>query len=331
MPTFKPEQNFIREYKFETTKRPSAFYKTIGLHVLTVFSAFLFGFLYWRYLSGTSRIFYVLIALVIYLIFTSLEAILIKNIRIRSFIIALEVVALVLLFVKTSPNTLIAAILALAILATFGEITSRKKLSNSVSPSYFKIARSKTTRMVTALCLMVILFYAPHLDENNNLISRDTFDYLYNQVVSIAHRIYPNLNLGQSTADFAQSLANQSLQKDDQFLEMDEKNKETSVAQSGAKIITDLEKNFKIKIDPKDKLSDTAYSAVSSKLGDLRESLKDQFRLGWLIILFLIIRSFGFFITLIVSVIVEGLIYLMISLNFVHIVGENRTKESVKF
>lgn len=331
MPQFKPEENFVREYKFESTKRPSSFYKTIGLHVLTVASAFLFGFFYWRYLSGASSVGYLISALVVYLVFTSLEAILVKNLRMRTLIIGLEVFALILMFSKTPLGILSVTIFTLAFMATLGEITARKKMSNSITPSYLKIARSKTTRMVTALSLMVILLYAPRLDQNGNLISEGAFDRIFQQVVSIAQKIYPTLNFEDSVSDFAESLANQSLRKNEQFLELDPQNQSTSVAQSGEKIITDLEESLKVEINSSEKLSDVAYFVVSNKLSKLQESLKDQFRFGWLIILFFIIRSFGFIVTLVVSAIVEALIHLMLSANFVHVVGENRTKESVKF
>ena len=331
MNTFKKEENFIREYKFESIKRPSAFYKTIGLDVLTVLSALLFGFLYWRYLNGNSGIFYVLAALIVYLVFTSLETILIKNLRMRSIVIGLEVIAFILLFLRAPLGILGAAVLTLTTLAALGEITARKKIANSISPSYLKIARSKTTRMITALSLMVILFYSPRLDENGNLISQGVFDHFFQQVVGLTNKIYPSLNLEQSVSDFAQSLASKNLRNNEQFLEMGEKNKETSVLQTGTEIISNLEQSLKIRINPAEKLSNVAYFVVSNKLSNLQESLKDQFRLGWLIILFFIIRSFGFIVTIIVSVIVEGLIHLMISVNFIHIVGENKTKESVKF
>ncbi|MEK7138035.1 MAG: hypothetical protein AAB787_00860 [Patescibacteria group bacterium] len=331
MPTFKPEENFVREYKFESTKRPSSFYKTIALHVLTVAAAFIFGLLYWKYLNGNAGIFVALASLVIYLVFTSLEVILIKNLRVRSIIIGLEVIAPVLLFLKTPIGILGTAILTLAIMAILGEITARKKMSNSIKPSYIKITRSKTTRMVTAISLLVILLYAPRLDENGNIISEGVFDRIFQQVVGVTNKIYPTLNFEQSVSEFAESLANQSLRKNEQFLELDQTNQSTSIAQSGTKIIEDLEKSLKVDINPSEKLSDVAYFVVQNKLSSLQESLKDQFRFGWLIILFFIIRSFGFLITLIVSAITEGLIQLMVSVNFVHVLGENRTKESVKF
>lgn len=331
MPVFKPEENFVREYKFESIKKPSSYYKTIGLHILTVLSAFLFGFLYSRYLSGGISIAYVLSALVIYLVMTSLESILVNNLRMRAVVIGLEVFALILMFGYVPIGILATAIFALAFFSVLGEIVARKKMSNSIRPSYLKIARSKTTRMVTAISLMVILFYAPRLDQNGNLISKGAFDRLFQQVVGIANKIYPTLNFEESVSDFAESLANQSLVKNPEFDELDPKNQSTSVAKSGEKIIEDLEKNLKIKINPSEKLSDVAYFVVSNKLNNLQESMKDQFRLGWLIILFFIIRSFGFLVTIVVSVIVGGLIHSMISTNFIHVVGESRTKESIKF
>ena len=331
MPTFKPEENFVREYKFESTKRPSSFFKTISLHVLTVASAFLFGFLYWQYLNGKSGILSALVALIFNLVFTSLEVILIKNLKIRSIIIGLEVISPFLLFFKSPFSLVVTALLTLAFMAIVGEITARKKMANSIRPSYFKISRSKTTRMVTAVSLMVILLYAPRIDNDGNLISESVFDRIFQQVVGFTNKIYPSLNLEQSVTDFAQSLADQSLRKNEQFLELDQANQSTSIAQSGEKIIDDLEKSLKLEINPSEKLSDVAYFVVQNKLSSLQESLKDQFRFGWLIILFFIIRSFGFIITLIVSLITEGLIQLMLSLNFIHLAGENRTKESVKF
>jgi len=249
----------------------------------------------------------------------------------RATIIALEIIALVLLFLRAPLDILSATTLLLVLMAVFGEITARKKMANSISPSYFKITKSKTTRMITAISFMIILLYAPRLDENGNLISQGAFDHIFQQVVGVTNKLYPNINLNQSVADFTQSLANQSLKRSDQFLELDEKNQKNTLLQTGTKIITDLEESLKIKINPTEKLSDAAYFVVSNKLSSLQESLKNQFRLGWLIILFFIIRSFGFLVTLIVSTIIKGLIHLMISVNFIHVVGENKTKESIKF
>lgn len=331
MPVFKPEENFVREYKFEPSKRPAAFYKTIGLHVLSVVSAIAFGFSYYQYLNGKFSIFAVLGFLVAYLVFSSLQVLLIKSLPSRTLIITLEVIGMCIFFVTTPPGILGAVIITLAALAVIGEVTARKKLSNSINPSYLKIARSKITRLVTALSLMVILLYAPRLDQNGNLISEGAFDKIFQQVVGVTNKLYPSVNLEESVTDFAQSLANQSLRKNEEFLEMDERNRNNSVLESAAKIITDLEQSLKIKINPEEKVIDLAYVVVTNKLSGLQESLKDQFRLGWLIILFFIIRMFGFFITIFSSLIVEGIIQIMISTNFIHVTGETRTKQSIKF
>lgn len=324
-----PSENFIKQIPMERESMPRGFYKAIILDSLSVISAGVFSYSYYAYLAGKASFWFPTIALAVFLIFSILETILIKNLKRRTLVVVLEIAALFAFFYTLPSGLLVTAMGVSLLFSVWGEINARAEIANTMEPNYFKVARARGAKLVSAVVLMVIIIYFPKFNVRENFISRATFDGFFSWTAGVVEKIYPGVNLRGTITDFAEDLAFSQTQKIPGFEALPVPIQEKTTKEAAKVILQNISTKVKTDAKPSESVSDVAYSIVTSNIERLKNEHSAEFRLVWTILLFLAVRSFGVILVPIIAIIIYVLIHLMLALNFIFVAGETRTKETL--
>lgn len=113
------EQNLINSKTFSLpssiTGRPAGFYTSIILDILSIISAAYMGYVYRTFLSDGRSLWYILLAFMIFGVFSGLQALLCKEGGRRAFIILAEAISISLFFYVIDWRFLLAGFLTLFI------------------------------------------------------------------------------------------------------------------------------------------------------------------------------------------------------------------------
>ena len=326
-----PSENFIKQIPLEKASMPRGFYKAIILDALSVISAGVFSYSYYAYLGGNASFWFPTIVLSFFVIFSTLETILIKDLKRRTVIALLEVIALFTFFYTLPDGLLVTAMGVTLLFSIWGEINARTEISNTMEPNYFKVAKARGAKLVSAIVLMVIIIYFPKFNIRDNFISRATFDGFFDWTSSVIEKIYPGINLKSTVGDLADSLAESETQKIPGFNALPVPIQEKTTQEASKNVLQNISVKMKTDIKPDDNVMDVAYKIAASQIEKLKNDHSPQFRLGWTILLFLIIRSIGVVIVPVLAIVIAILIHLLIAMNFIFVAGETRTKETLTF
>ena len=326
-----PSENFIKQIPMEKESMPRGFYKAIIFDALSVLSAAFFSYSYYIYLAGKVSFWFPTIVLSVFVIFSILETILIKDLKRRTLVVLLEVIALFTFFYTLPDGLLVTAMGITLLFSVWGEINARTEIANTMEPSYFKVARIKGAKLVSAVVLMIIIIFFPRFNVRQNFLSRPTFDGLFAWTSSVVEKLYPGVNLKGTVSEFAYDLAASQVQKIPGFDALPVPVQEKTTEATAKTILENVATKVNNNVKPDQSVSEVLYNIVTSNIEKLKDEHSAQFRLVWTILLVLIIRSFGVILVPIIAIIIYILIHLMLALNFIFVAGETRTKETLTF
>lgn len=324
-----PSENFIKQIPLERESMPRGFYKAIILDSLSVLSAGFFSYSYYIYLAGKVSFWFPTIALAVFAIFSIFETILIKDLKRRTLVVVLEIFALFTFFYTLPSGLLVTAMGVSLLFSVWGEINARAEIANTMEPNYFKVARAKGAKLISAVVLMIIIIFFPKFNVRQNFLSRPTFDGLFNWTSDMIEKIYPSVNLKGTVSDFANDLAASQTQKIPGFETLPVPVQDKTTKEAAKTILENISSKVKNDAKPDESVKDVLYNIITSNIEKLKDEHSAQFRLIWTILLFLIIRSFGVILVPVIAIIIYILIHLMLALNFIFVAGETRTKETL--
>jgi hypothetical protein len=330
-------QNLLKSagsVSFESKHSPE-FLKGIALDILVVIAALAFGFCYRLYVLGSGSLWSVFVAFAIFGVLTSLEVLLIKSIYRRLFIILLESLAVVVLFLD---RIWWAVLISLGILLVFqiaGEWHARSDFKNSIEQHYARVSRIKLKKMATGIALVAVILFLPNLNSQSvkiesAFVSPQMFETFYSWTVGVIKNINPHIEMEGTVGDFISGLAEDKLQTEEfKNLSVPEQDQ---LKNSAIKDVTDqLNKTLNQVINPEEKTSQFFYNLAIQYLGKWRAEIGNWFLVAWLVFFFLFVRTIGF----LFSILIAGISYLVIQIllvtGFINIATENRTKESISF
>lgn len=327
---FTPEsQNFIKQAPIEKESRPRGFYKALVLDALTVLAALAFSFSYQLYLNNRTGLILPIALFSAFSVLSVFEVLLIKSLKRRTLVLLLEVIALFSFFYNLPQGLLITAFGITLLFSVWGEINARREVAATVEPSYFKVARIKVTKLVSAVALMVIIIYFPKFNARENFLSRETFDSFFTWTSGAIQKIYPEISLTGNIYDFAKNLADYEASGAPGFKNLPVPAQEKVQGELIERTLQTLSEKIKIEVKMEDKVSDVAYQLVSSNVEKIKNERNDEFRIVWTILLFLAVRSFGVIYSPAVALITFFIIHLGLATNFIYVAGETRTKETL--
>src|SRR3989344_4499612 len=130
-------QDFAKQVPVEKTRRPTGFYKQLGLDAATIISALWFSFAYQRYIENTTPLLVLVVVSIIFAIFSGLQAFMPQSLNRRIMVIILEAIALVAFFISTSGSRVFTLFFPLLLVFfIWGEILAKDRKSTRLNSSH---------------------------------------------------------------------------------------------------------------------------------------------------------------------------------------------------
>lgn len=326
-----PSQNLINRVRKEPEVVRAGYYKPIIFDALGILLALTVGYFYRSYLDSQSSWVAAAIGAFVFLIFSSINALMPRSAGRVFFTICLEVVGLVAFFYVYSLNVLLIIGIAAILIIFWGYTDSRSELGNILEIKFSRAIRPVLMKTTTALAFLMVALYMPRWDARSIFISPESFGSIYNSVAGLANKSYPEIDFSSTFQNFAESIARLEFKSNSTFKEMPTAAQKQTVKQAASQIASDLSKSLGISIGPGEKTSNVFYDFILSKLRGWQTTYQSSFLIGWAIAALLILRSLGTVVYW-MGMAVSFIIYeILISLGVIHIVGESRTHEVIEF
>ena len=325
-------QDFAKQVPVEKTRRPTGFYKQLGLDAATIISALWFSFAYQRYIENTTPLLVLVVVSIIFAIFSGLQAFMPQSLNRRIMVIILEAIALVAFFISTSGSRVFTLFFPLLLVFfIWGEILAKRDRKNSLRIRYFQTAQKQLGKVMTGLTLAVVIIFIPHLDVEKIFVPHGAYNTFFNLFASVTKRIYPEIDLRLSVGEVSKDIAELKLVGTDGFKELPLDEKEVVITRSSAELLKQVNKSLEIKIKRTQPVSDLFLAVITATLEDWQIRFGDAFLVGWGIIFFFIVRSIAVIIGWLGAFFGYLVFQFLQTINFVHAIGENSMQEVVEY
>ncbi len=324
-------QNLIRQVNPEAPVKRHDFYKPLAMDLLTVASAFSVGYLYRQFLVGAVNYALLLLGVTVFSVLSVLSMLLTKELAHRLWIIILEVVALLGLF-YTYNLKILGIVAALTFLLMFcGDVFGRRELDNVLEISFFRTTRPVLKKLTTALLLMFVILYLPQLNENTMFVSEANFQKFYDWVAASVANFYPEINPSTSFEKFAEGIARVELKNNPTFENLAAADQDSAIVQTAGDLVKNLGKSLGVTITGDELTSDVLYNVIIKFLNSWRDRFGSFFDIGWVLVVFIVLRILGVIFYLIVGLISFLVYEMLLASNFMHVLGETRTHEVLEY
>ena len=325
-------QDFAKQVPVEKTRRPTGFYKQLGLDAATIISALGFSFVYQKYIESIIPLPVIVIVAVIFATFSGLQVFMPQSMHRRIIVIIIEAIALVAFFVSTyGSKVFIFYIPLLLIFFIWGEISARQERKNSLRIRYFQTAQKQLSKVMTGLTLTVVMIFIPHLDVDKIFVPHGAYNAFFDIFANVTKRIYPEIDLKLSVGEVSKDIAELKLTGTDGFKELPLKEKETITARASVELLRQVNKSLEIEIKSTQPVSDLFLAVITATLEDWQARLGNVFLVGWGIIFFFIVRSLAVLVGWLGAFFGYLVFQFLQTVNFVHAVGENSMQEVVEY
>lgn len=320
--------NFLNKVHAPTTIRPAGYWKSVMLDILAVGTAVWTGLFYWLYLEHYVSILTVLASALLMLIFSVFQSLLVSSSRRRQLVVVLQTFGLLALFLLHPVKIVLVTLVLVFIFLWAGQREMRSRLDNGVEVRFFSAIWPQVTRCITALCFFAILMYFPSLSEGKQiLISESTFSSFYSFSAGIVQRLYPDINMETSIMELARGIAREQIVGNRQMLMVPQNIRDGLIEQAASTTIQNLERSLDISIRSEDSVSLTLYKYLASQLNRWQTDYGVWFLVGWVVAVFLVIKSFGAIAAVFVASLATLLYHLLVAAEYIRIKGEGVTRE----
>lgn len=239
----------------------------------------------------------------------------------------LESAAALAFFRNSGTAILIPAFAALLIFSLWGEAESRRRSGNSIRFAFLDFSRAKLKKQVTGLVLCGIILFIPQWSSGRALFTEEQFRPVYGNAVSLAAKLYPDLDLSGSVRDFAYGFAAISLARNKDFKMLPPDQQKAAVTKAGELMIQDARANLGFPISPDTSMSHVFYEYANGFIGNARAQSGSMFIVVAAVVLFMIARSLAAFFTLAAFILAWLLYQVLGALGVVQVIGETATRE----
>lgn len=327
-----PNQNLVNPVKISPVGKPAGYYKSIIIDILGIGFALFFGYTYFIYLTVGASAWYVLVAFVLFGITTALQIFLQKNVARRSLVILGESVALIALFSRYDTTSLVGLIaLIVFVVLLLGYMRSASESKNSMEISFFRATRSVLGSLVTALLLFMILVYAPQATGAGAFLPRQSFRTFFDWSAGFLNNFYPGLPFTGSFNNLSQSLAQQELQNNPTFGQMTVPQQNVAIEQAVSQLSGDVTQSTGVAPTPAEPTSDVVYNYIVSQLANWKSHLGSEFIIGWVIVVFLLLRTVGIVFVWLAQLMALIIYEIFLASGFMHIDESMQVKESIEY
>ncbi|MBU6500856.1 MAG: hypothetical protein KGJ89_01910 [Patescibacteria group bacterium] len=329
-----PSQNLIRQVNIESPVRQPSFYKPLVFDVITALSAFGLGYEYLQYLLGQTDITILVLTAGIFSVLSTLQIFFTKSLN-RIFLFAIiDALAITSLFYFSGYDLKILAAAAFAFIVFFfwGGVLGRMELENTLEIGFFKTSGQILKKLTTAIAIVLVLVYLPRLSDNSAaFLSKTSFQSIFDKTAVFLNNFYPQVDFTSSLQKVSDGFAELELQNNATFQGLSQADKNTIITQTSQQIIDNLSKQLGTAISASDTVSNVFYDFIINLIGKWKDGNRTWFLVGWVLVVFFIVRSIGIIFYWIIGFIAFILYQILLSSGFIHILGETRTHEILEF
>lgn len=287
------EQNLIKENRIITAGRPDGFYKSIGLDVVSVGVAALFGYFYYQYLTAGISVWFVVGSLALFGMLSVFQVFLSNSPNRRVAILLCEIAALMVFFRSDNWRILVITGVTFLVFQIWGYFSGRARLRNSIEIPFFSMTGNVLGKFTTGILIFMILTYVPQLNGNSTFIPQQSFRAFFNWSAGFLNGFYPNLALTDSFGNFAQSVAKMELANNPSFENLNTEEQNSEINQAATQFSDTFSKPSPTPINASDATSDAFYSVIEGMMAAWQSQSSGWFVIGWGIVLFIALRSVG--------------------------------------
>ena len=330
-PTDPQTQNLINPSKINTSVRAMGSWKSIGLDVVAVLSAALFGYLYYRYLTQGLSVWILLAAITFFGVSSVIEAFLSKGTMRSVLVICLEAAAALGFFWKDNLQIIgiIAAIMI--VMLAWGHFSARARLRNGIEIPFFGVSGDMLGKFTTGLLLFMILAYVPQIGGNALVVSQQSFRTFFDWTSGFINGFYPELSLNGTFGNFAQSVSKMELQNNPSFKSLNTAQQHVALQQATNQFTQNFLESTSGSVATSSLTSDAFYNVMNGVLGAWQSQSSGWFDVGWVTVLFIGLRTLGILFVWVTQFISLMFYELLLALGFMKITEETHQREIIGY
>ncbi len=330
-PTDLQNQNLINPSKISTTQRPTGTWRSLGLDAAAVFSAALFGYCYYRYLTQGWSVWFLFATLTLFGVTSVMEMFLSKNGWRSMLVILLETAAMLGFFWRDNTTVLGVIAAIMIVMLVWGHFSAHAQVRNGIEIPFFSASGDMLGKFTTAVLLIMILAYVPKIGGNALIVSQKSFRTFFDWTSGMVSSFYPELSLNGSFGDFAQSVSKMELANNPSFQSLNDAQKNIALQQATTQFTQNFLHDASGTIATSSLTSDAFYNVLNGVLNAWQSQSSGWFDVGWVTVLFIGLRTLGIFFVWFVQFFCLVVYELLLALGFMKISEEPHSREVIGY
>jgi hypothetical protein len=330
-PTDPQNQNLINQSRISTAQRRPGFWRSLCLDAAAVFSAALFGYCYYRYLTQGWPVWFLFAALTFFGVASVMEVFLSKNGWRSIFVILLEVAVMLSFFWRDNTTVLGVIAAIMVVMLAWGHFSARTLVRNGIEIPFFGASGDMLGKFTTAVLLFMILAYVPQIAGNALIVSQQSFRTFFDWTSGLVNGFYPELSLNGSFGDFAQSVSKMELANNPSFQSLNDAQQGIALQQATAQFTQNFLHDASGTVATSSPASDAFYNVLNGVLNAWQSQSSGWFDVGWVTVLFIGLRALGILFVWFAQFICLVVYELLLASGFMKISEETHSREVIGY
>lgn len=325
------KQNLLNQVSSVQIARTPGFYKSIALDALTVLSALLAGWVSRGFILGTFGYAALLASITAFMMLALLSTLFTEWFGRRSFIVILECIALLAFFAQEETRAFGMALGILLFFLFWGELSARMEIHNGFQLRFFRIARQNFSKLATGIILAYLVLSYPYLNRENALVPRAALSGTFDWAGGVVRQFYNDINIKAPIRDVVRKILEINFNQDPSYRALDNPEKENLISMKTNEFILSIGGSLGYAIEAEKTLEEITYEILTKTLNDLKGRFGSAFFVGWVVVIFLVVRSLGTIFYWFVSGVAFLAYQALLAFNFIRIVNEPRSQEVLEY
>ncbi len=324
-------QNLVSQVSAKEFTRPAGFYKSIFIDFAGVCFALLAGLSYDLYLQAAVPLWAVLLAAGLFMIASTIGALLMESPFRRAWVLLAETVAL-LAFFYTMPIVQLLAIGGIVFfLLLWGDVATHRELTGTIEVRYMRVTRSQVRKLTTALIVAAIALYLPQWTPEGGFLPPDAFQKTFTWSTGMAARFYPGINFSATVDTFLRDSAAYQLNQDPQYSALSPAAQEQVYERSVSELTTMFRDAIGMDVGLQERMESVTYRFILGALDDWNRQFGTNLIIAWAVVAYFALRSVGVLYYGVVSLFGFLVFQMLLATNFMMIIGETRVQQTLQY
>ncbi len=306
--------DFLNSVKREAEVDMSAL-KINGMAVTGMILAFAFSFSLLKVFAGggTPFVITVIVAAALFLVMIFLQTLFVKDSGRLSILLFLETVAMFLPFIFQFSGFLIAGAVITYLFLLWGSMSGKSEMQQAMKIKIWRLSKFVLPKAVTAISIFIAAAYISFFQDQNLVVSKETFMKIIPTVDVVTSFVYPGISFNDSFESVLSTISGEQKLTAEQVEESRLKLKEL----------------VKIDFEARDSLTNIIYDAYKNYAIMIPSGQKILILIVLGIALFFTVRTVGAPVYWLVALLTALIYEILLALGFAVVVLETRSKEIV--